>query len=237
MGGKKSHFSQNDLHPTADGQSFVLAFTPNILAEGRGGQAHEGEVTDDASLMATFHQLPHDDPTSIAERPEAAQDDNEMQDEDESPSPGEDDYESDYAMTQADEHLPWQSVAIFDTEAHSARGRVPFTPYEAFFRRVRAIIGLRHHDVSRIVQITPTPDDLVALVVTPLLILRHDDFEEGDFRRAALVDVEHHGSQWTTPVATDRFVIKLPDMIHRANFLAWIRVDRFCSRSRDRCLV
>ena len=123
-------------HPTADGQSFVLAFTPNMAREWDevDSQASEGDA-----------------------------------------------YESDYTVAEADEHLPWQSVAVFDTEAHSARGRVPFAPYEAFFRRVRAIIGLRHHDVSRIVQITPTPDDLSALVITPLLILRQEDFEEGDF--------------------------------------------------------
>ena len=29
----------------------------------------------------------------------------------------------------------------------------------------------------------------------------------------------------TTPVATDRFVIKLPDVIHRANFLAPNRLN------------
>jgi len=212
-------------HPTEDGQSFVLAFTPNIASEGRDDQTHYDEAADDVSLMATVHHPPHGDPSSIVDWPEVVQDDNEAQDEVDSQTSEGDIYESDYTVAEADEHLPWQSVAVFDTEAHSARGRVPFAPYEAFFRRVRAIIGLRHHDVSRIVQITPTPDDLSALVITPLLILRQEDFEEGDFRRAALVDVEHHGSQWTTPVATDRFVIKLPDVIHRANFLAPNRLN------------
>ena len=107
-------------------------------------------------------------------------------------------HESDYSLQEEEEQLMWHAIAVFDTEAHSARGRVPFAPYEAFFRRVRAIIGLRHHDVARIIQITPTPDDLEQLTTTPVLILRHEDFQEGDYRRAVLVDVEYHGATLLT---------------------------------------
>eukprot|EP00435_Cladocopium_sp_Y103_P070949 s562_g36.t1 len=135
-----------------------------------------------------------------------------------------------------------QSLAIHvaqveETTDGDTTSRVPFAPYEAFFRRVRALIGLRHHDVSRILQITPTPADLASIATTPLLVLRHEDLFEGDFRRAALVDVEHHGSTFTSVVETDRFVIKLPDLIHRSNLLAWVRVDRYCQAMRDKCLV
>lgn len=197
-------------HLSADGQSFVVAFIPTAAEFGE--QQQFEELHDASSFMATVHQQLHTDVSPIAERPEVAAQEIEYVPEDD-PSSSVDKYESDYSVAQEDEHLPWQSVAVFDTETHSIRGRVPFAPYEAFFRRVRALLGLRHHDVSRIIQITPQPEDLRALFITPLLILRHTDLEEGDFRRAALVDVEHHGSQWTTPVATDRYVIKLPEVI------------------------
>eukprot|EP00435_Cladocopium_sp_Y103_P031953 s3260_g8.t1 len=194
-------------------------------------------TTDDASFMATFHNAPHANEAPVFEQPAAVQQDDAAEAELSDHESSTDDYESDFTINTPDEELPWHSVAVFDTQAHSIRGRVPFSPYEAFFRRVRALLGLRHHDVSRILQIKPTPDDLLHVAVTPLLLLRHDDFEDGDFRRAALVDVEHHGSSWSTQVETDRFIIKLPDYIHRSNFLAWIRVDKYCTSQKDQCIV
>ena len=185
--------------------------------------------------MATVHQIPHPGEAPLIERPAVAQQpidfEELMADSDE------DMHESDFSPAETQDGPQWHSIAVFDTEAHSARGRVPFAPYAAFFRRVRALIGLRHHDVAAILQISPTPDDLFQLSTTPALILRHDDLAEGDFRRVALVDIEYHRSSYLTSVETDRVVLKLPDLIHRSNFLHWIRVDRFCSASQDRCLV
>eukprot|EP00435_Cladocopium_sp_Y103_P005101 s2179_g1.t1 len=218
-------------HIAIDGQSFQIAFSQRSTQI----SAVEDEGTDALSLMATIHQIPHPHDQPVTEQPLAVQQDIHMEADYESDGTSSD--ESAFSPQTDEEELGWHSIAVFDTHAQSARGRVPFAPYEAFFRRTRAIIGLRHHDVARIVQIKPFPEDLRQLATNPLLILRHDDFEEGDFRRAVLVDVEHHGNSFETPVETDRFVIKLPYMLHRTNLLIWINVAQYCAQMRNRCLV
>ena len=191
-------------------------------------------TSDDTSCLMSMPQIPQQAAPAAIDQPGVAR---HLEDDFIDEDSDEDLHESDFSMNEDDQALPWHVVAVFDTEAHSARGRVPFMPYEAFFRRVRALIGLRHHDVARIIQIKPPPADLESLKTVPLLILRHDDFQEGDHRRAALVDIEYHGTTHHTLVETDRFVTKLPHAIHRTNLLIWIRVDRYCAAAFDRCLV
>ena len=201
----------------------------------------DDEVT---SFMATVHHHPHaQDPNIMMDHGIARQDDDpdqqlpEPHDDNEEHSPS---FETEMSFSPDSTHdypLPWHSVAVYDTRTNSARGRVPFHPYEAFFGHVRRLIGMMHHDVARIVQIAPAPEDLLRIAVAPLLTLRHDDFEDGDHRNAVMVDVEYHGPSFDSPVVTDRFVAKIPSPIHRKQFLEWIRVDRYCEGSRNRCLV
>eukprot|EP00435_Cladocopium_sp_Y103_P051685 s421_g16.t1 len=218
-------------HAMQDGHYFTLTFVPLQILEPTEAENN----TDVMSLMAHVPQLPQAE-QPLLERQDAVQQNFDI-DENGNMEDGSTD-ESEFSPQSSEFELGWHSVAVFDTHANSARGRVPFQPYEAFFQRTRALIGFRHHDVAHIRQIKPTPDDLHQISILPLLILRHDDdFENGDNRRAALVDVEHHGSTYESPVETDRFVIKLPNSIHRSNFLIWIKVDRYCAQMRQRCLV
>eukprot|EP00435_Cladocopium_sp_Y103_P043946 s334_g12.t1 len=213
-----------------NGDSFAIHVRPRPLAEVR-------DIEDASSLMATMHNAPHPENTPVTNNPNAVQVEDEQPDQPDISDSDSEMRESEYSLSTAAENLGWHSVAVYNTESNSARGRVPFAPYAAFFRRVRALLGLHHHDVARIVQIKPTPDDLAHCATTPLLILRHDDFYAGDTRRAVLMDVEHHGSHFSTIVETDRYVIKLPEAIHRSRLLAWVHVDRYCSAMRERCLV
>ena len=202
------------------------------------------DLDDVISFMATVHNRPNEQDASIMadhgiahqdEAPEQQPLEHQEGEEEHSPS-----FETEMSFSPDSIHdypLPWHSVAIYDTRANTARGRVPFDPYEAFFGHVRRLIGMMHHDVARIIQIAPSPEDLLRIAVTPLLVLRHDDFDDGDHRNAVMVDIEYHGSTFDAPVVTDRFVAKIPSPIHRKQFLEWIRVDRYCSGSRDRCLL
>ena len=202
--------------------------------------SHSNFDGDEISFMAAVHHhLNAQDINIMTEHGIARQEEDPDQqlDDDEEHSPS---FETEMPFSPDslnDLQLPWHSVAIYDTRANSARGRVPFQPYEAFFGHVRRLIGFMHHDVARIVQIAPSPEDLMRIAVTPLLVLRHDDFDDGDHRNAVLVDIEFHGPSFDSPVITDRFVAKIPSPIHRQKFLEWIRVDRYCSGSKNRCLV
>eukprot|EP00435_Cladocopium_sp_Y103_P051648 s459_g16.t1 len=213
------------LYHCEQGDSFNVHVVPHA-------DEQDEEQDDLNSLMATVHQIPHPDAQPLTIDPDIVQIDSDQEDlQPDDISTDNDAHESDFTIRTEDEELPWHAVAVFDTAAHLERGRVPFTPYEAFVRRVRALLGIHHHDLARILQITPTPDDLKQVSTTPLLLLRTDDFYEGDFRRAAL------GSTYDTIVETERFVAKLPNLIHRDRLLAWVRVDRYCSSEKDRCLV
>ena len=78
-------------HPSADGQSFVIAFTSTTIDFGAHPQVEDPH--DVSSFMATVHQQPHSDVSPIAERSEAATQEMEYIQEEASPSSGEDDYE------------------------------------------------------------------------------------------------------------------------------------------------
>lgn len=226
---KSVHFDELNLARSSDGFGGDEVWLP----------PHESffEEADDLSCtMATFHRYPHPEARNVADNPEAAQQDWDAHDQQEA---DDDSVESELSFSpDSVEHtLPWHSVAIHDTRVNAARGCVPFQPYESFFSHVRRLIGMGHHEVARIVQITPSPEELQRLAVTPLLVLRHDDFDNGDIRQAVLVDIEYHGSTFDTPVETDRFIAKIPSPIHRSRFFEWIRIDRYCSGSRNHCLV
>ena len=90
------------------------------------------EEADDLSCtMATFHRYPHPEARNVADNPEAAQQDGDAHDQQEA---DDDSVESELSFSpDSVEHtLPWHSVAIHDTRVNSARGCVPFQPYESF---------------------------------------------------------------------------------------------------------
>ena len=94
-----------------------------------------------------------------------------------------------------------------------------------------------HHEVAEIFEIIPPPDDLDAVHVQPLLLVQHDDVLFGDNRRAVLIDVQLHGSNFDSTVEIDRYTTMLPSPIHRSALLKFAGVAQYCHVSMDRCLL
>eukprot|EP00435_Cladocopium_sp_Y103_P063786 s1267_g25.t1 len=201
------------------------------------GQEH---CADEFSLMATHHHEPHPDQVPVHANPDAALQEDAVEIEDQvldevlPPSPPVSTFSPD---SSDNDNLPWQSVAVYETNTNAIRGRILFQAYDTFFQQVRRLLGYRHSDVATIVPIDTKPSDLEALRITPLFLLQHTDFNHGDNRRAILVDIEYHGHHFHTPVQTERFVIKLPEHLHQQHLLYLIRIERYCEAMRQRCLV
>jgi hypothetical protein len=103
----------------------------------------------------------------------------------------------------------WRSIQIYDLRSNYGRGRIQVRPPEAAFAEARRLLGYTHHEVAEIFDIIPSPDDLDAVHVQPLLLVQHDDVIFGDNRRAVLIDVQLHGSNFDSTVEIDRYTTML----------------------------
>ena len=135
------------------------------------------------------------------------------------------------------EEALWRSIQIYDLRSNYGRGRIQVRPPEAAFAEARRLLGYTHHEVAEIFEIIPPPDDLDAVHVQPLLLVQHDDVLFGDNRRAVLIDVQLHGSNFDSTVEIDRYTTMLPSPIHRSALLKFAGVAQYCHVSMDRCLL
>ena len=131
----------------------------------------------------------------------------------------------------------WRSVQVYDLHSGHARGRVQVRPPELHFIHTRRLLGYTHHDIAHIFSVQPPPEDLAAVHVEPLLIVRHDDLFYGDHRRAVLFDVELHGIGPTAIIDTDRYTALIPHQVHREHLLRIAGVAPYCKMQQHRCLV
>ena len=135
------------------------------------------------------------------------------------------------------EQADWQSVQVYDLRSNIASGRVRTRPPAAAFIETRRLLGYRHHDVASIYDINPVPSDLHAARVQPLILLAHEDIRFGDNRRAILIDVEIHGSNFDSVIEIDRYTAMIPTPIHRSLLLKITGVAAYCKLRQDRCLL
>ena len=101
---------------------------------------------------------------------------------------------------------------------------------------IRYELGLSRHDVQHIHPVHNRPLDLQAANTLVVIVHQPTDLQPGDNRKLVLLDIvfhEHHA----TETSTHRYAHALRGEITRRLILEDLRLQTFCQRARNKCIV
>ena len=87
------------------------------------------------------------------------------------------------------EHERLQSVQVYDLRSNFGSGRIQTQPPEFAFAGAHRILRYTPHEIANIFTTLPSPKDLAALRIQPLLVTQHNDINIGDNPCGILVEL------------------------------------------------